>query len=74
MSQLEDFIQQRAESRQGQASLILYQLFIITNRIESAFNRDKDELSLKQFMLLILVKILGQANLSESASILGISR
>ena len=71
---IQDFLDQRGQYRQGQASIIFYSLFVITNRIQTGFDKVVEDITFKQFMLLILIEILGSGSYSDFASVMGSSR
>lgn len=71
---IEEFINQRKKYRDGQLSIIFYSLFLITNNIQTSFDKLHDDISLKQFMLLILVEVLEGGSFTDFSKILGSSR
>lgn len=74
MKGLEAFIKEKAKSKEGKETVILYNLFVISNLIQTEFDKVAEGISLKQFMLLLLVDKVGEKSFSEYARVLGSSR
>lgn len=74
MMKLQDLMDERSHTREGQTTVVFYSLFILTNRIQTEFDNMGDELTLKQLMLLILIAILGAGSYTQLGELMGTSR
>lgn len=74
MKALDDFIQERSKTRQGQASILFFSLFVLSNRIATDVDKSLENLTLKQMLLLILIEIIGGGSYTELGQIMGSSR
>ena len=68
-------IEQFSATRAGRQKAIFASLFILQNRLQTVFDREDPELTLKQFLLLILVRRAPQPQtLTQLGALLGCSR
>lgn len=72
--ELEKFIEEKSQTKEGKMAVIFYSLFIITNRIETSYNNNMEDITLKQLMLLILVSISEGKSFTEYGELMGSSR
>lgn len=72
--ELEKFVQEKNQTIEGKMSVIFYSLFVITNRIETSYNNNIDNITLKQLMLLILVSISEGETFTRYGELMGSSR
>lgn len=71
---IEDYVEQKGKTTDGKKSVLFFALFVITNRIETIYNAGREELTLKQLMLLILVSISEGETFTEYGKMMGSSR
>lgn len=72
---LSALIEKFSSTRAGQAKAIFASLFILQNRLQTVFDREDPELTLKQFLLLILVRQAPRPQtLTQLGALLGCSR
>lgn len=71
---IEDYIEQKVKTTEGKKSVLFFALFVITNRIETIYNAGREELTLKQLMLLILVSISEGGTFTGYGRMMGSSR
>ncbi len=73
--ELKDLTLRFSDTRENQQKAIFSSLFIAANRLQTLFDRDIPELSLKQFMLLSIVRQAeGPQPLTQLGGLLGCSR
>lgn len=72
---LSALIEKFSATRAGQGKAIFASLFILQNRLQTVFDREDPELTLKQFLLLVLVRQAPQPQtLTQLGALLGCSR
>lgn len=72
---INDLIQRFSDSKENQCKAIFSTLFITTNKLQTVFDNNIPEISLKQFMLLTMVKqSKEQLTLTQLGKLLGCSR
>lgn len=72
---IEQLVQRFSHTRERQEKAIFSTLFIAGNRLQTLFDQDIPEVSLKQFMLLTMVRQSeGQLTFTELGKLLGCSR
>ncbi len=71
---LEDYISQKGETTDGKKSVVFFSLLVMANLIETVYNSGKEELTLKQLMLLILVAVSEGETFTEYGKMMGSSR
>jgi len=73
--ELQDFVTRFSNGRERQGKAIFSSLFILGNRLQTLFDQRIPELSLKQFMLLSIVRqAAGPMPLTQLGKLLGCSR
>lgn len=73
--EIKDFIVKFSDSKENQMKAIFNSLFIISNRLQTLFDRHIPDISLKQFMLLSLVRQSEETlTFTKLGSLLGCSR
>jgi len=71
---LENYISQKGETTDGKKSVVFFSLLVMANLIETVYNSGKEELTLKQLMLLILVAVSEGETFTEYGKMMGSSR
>lgn len=74
MDRLNAFIKSRSQHRMGQASIVFFSLFVLTNRIATDMDKSLVDISFKQLMLLILIEINEGGTFTELGAMMGSSR
>ncbi|MFT4005003.1 MAG: MarR family transcriptional regulator [Lacrimispora sp.] len=73
--EIEDLIQRFKDTREHQVKAIFSTLFIAENKLQTIFDKEDKDITLKQFMLLTMVRRSGdELTFTQSGRLLGCSR
>lgn len=73
--EIKDLITRFSDTRDNQMKAVFSSLFILSNKLQAVFDKHIPEISLKQFMLLVMVRqARGPLSLTQLGELLGCSR